>query len=67
MLIHHAKYHKPLPPYAEDYFAHICEKHSHMLFGFRESMITATIVAGRLRKRNRTVLTLNVEEVTARS
>ncbi len=39
----------------------------HILFGFHESMITATIVAGQLLMRDRILLTLDEEEITARS
>jgi putative selenium metabolism protein SsnA len=39
----------------------------HILFGFRESMITATIVAGRLLMQDRRLLTLDEEAITARA
>ena len=39
----------------------------HILFGFQESMITTTIVAGRLLMRDRKLLTLDEEQITARS
>jgi putative selenium metabolism protein SsnA len=39
----------------------------HILFGFHESMITTTIVAGRLLMRDRKLLTLDEEQITARS
>jgi putative selenium metabolism protein SsnA len=39
----------------------------HMLFGFHESMITATIVAGRILMRERKLLTLDEAEITAHS
>jgi putative selenium metabolism protein SsnA len=39
----------------------------HMLFGFHESMITATIVAGQLLMKDRTLLTLDEDEITAKS
>lgn len=38
-----------------------------MLFGFHESMVTATIVSGRLLMRDRELLTMDEEEVTARA
>lgn len=39
----------------------------HILFGFHESMITTTIVAGEVLMRDRRLLTLDEEEITARS
>jgi putative selenium metabolism protein SsnA len=39
----------------------------HMMFGFHESMITATIVAGQLLMKDRTLLTLDEDEITAKS
>jgi putative selenium metabolism protein SsnA len=39
----------------------------HILFGFHESMITMTMVAGRVLMRDRQLLTLDVEEITAHS
>ncbi len=39
----------------------------HILFGFHESMITTTIVAGKVLMRDRHLLTLDEEEITARS
>jgi putative selenium metabolism protein SsnA len=39
----------------------------HILFGFHESMITTTIVAGRMLMRDRILLTLDEEEITSRS
>jgi putative selenium metabolism protein SsnA len=39
----------------------------HILFGFHDSMITTTIVAGRVLMRDRTLLTLDEETITARS
>ncbi len=39
----------------------------HILFGFHESMVTATIVAGRLLMKDRTMLTMDPAEVTARA
>ena len=39
----------------------------HMLFGFHESMVTTTIVAGEVLMRDRELLTLNEAEITARS
>lgn len=39
----------------------------HMLFGFHESMITTTIVAGRILMRDRKLLTLDEAEITAHS
>jgi putative selenium metabolism protein SsnA len=39
----------------------------HILFGFHESMITATIVAGKLLMRDRVLLTLDEEQITAKS
>ncbi len=39
----------------------------HIVFGFHESMITTTIVAGRILMRNRQVLTLDEEAVPRRA
>jgi cytosine/adenosine deaminase-related metal-dependent hydrolase len=39
----------------------------HMLFGFRDSMVTATIVGGRLLMRDRQLLTLDEAEISARA
>lgn len=39
----------------------------HMLFGFHESMITTTIVAGRVLMRDRRLLTLDEAEITTHS
>jgi putative selenium metabolism protein SsnA len=39
----------------------------HILFGFHESMITTTIVDGRVLMRDRELLTLDEERITARS
>jgi putative selenium metabolism protein SsnA len=39
----------------------------HILFGFHESMITTTIVDGRVLMKERTLLTLDEERITARS
>ncbi len=39
----------------------------HILFGFRESMITTTLVAGRVLMRDRRLLTLDEDAVAARS
>jgi putative selenium metabolism protein SsnA len=39
----------------------------HILFGFHESMITTTIVAGKVLMRERNLLTLDEEQITARS
>lgn len=39
----------------------------HIVFGFHESMITTTIVNGRLLMRDRILLTLDEEKITARS
>lgn len=39
----------------------------HIIFGFHESMITTTIVAGRLLMRDRHLLTLDEEEIAARA
>ncbi len=39
----------------------------HIVFGFHESMITTTIVAGRVLMRNRELQTLDEEEITAKS
>ncbi len=39
----------------------------HILFGFQESMITTTIVAGKVLMRDRKLLTVDEEAITARS
>jgi putative selenium metabolism protein SsnA len=39
----------------------------HIVFGFHESMITMTMVAGRVLMRDRELLSLDVEAITARS
>jgi putative selenium metabolism protein SsnA len=39
----------------------------HMLFGFRDSMVTATIVGGRLLMRDRQLLTLDEAEISAQA
>jgi putative selenium metabolism protein SsnA len=39
----------------------------HILFGFHESMVTATIVAGQVLMKDRKLLTLDEEEVAARA
>ena len=39
----------------------------HILFGFESSMVTTTIVAGKVLMQNRQLLTLNEAEITARS
>ncbi|HSB89943.1 MAG TPA: putative aminohydrolase SsnA, partial [Anaerolineales bacterium] len=39
----------------------------HIVFGFHESMVTMTMVAGRVLMQNRELLTLDVEAITARS
>jgi putative selenium metabolism protein SsnA len=39
----------------------------HILFGFHESMVTTTIVAGNVLMKNRQLLTLDEEEITART
>jgi cytosine/adenosine deaminase-related metal-dependent hydrolase len=39
----------------------------HILFGFHESMVTSTIVAGRILMKDRQLLTLDEAEITARS
>jgi len=39
----------------------------HILFGFHESMVTATIVAGRILMQDRQLLTLDEEEITRRA
>jgi len=39
----------------------------HMLFGFRDSMVTATMVGGRLLMRDRQLLTLDEAEISARA
>jgi putative selenium metabolism protein SsnA len=40
---------------------------SHIVFGFNESMVTTTIVNGRVLMRDRVLLTLDEEAITARS
>jgi cytosine/adenosine deaminase-related metal-dependent hydrolase len=39
----------------------------HILFGFHESMVTTTIVAGKVLMRDRELVTLDEEAITARS
>ena len=39
----------------------------HILFGFHESMVTSTVVAGKALMHERELLTLNETEITARS
>jgi cytosine/adenosine deaminase-related metal-dependent hydrolase len=39
----------------------------HILFGFHESMITATIVHGQVLMKDRILLTMDEERITARS
>jgi hypothetical protein len=39
----------------------------HIMFGFHESMITTTIVAGRVLMRNRHLLTLDEEAIAVRA
>lgn len=39
----------------------------HILFGFHESMVTSTLVAGQFLMRERQLLTLDEEQITARS
>ncbi len=39
----------------------------HIIFGFHESMVTSTIVGGQMLMKDRTVLTLDEEEITARA
>jgi putative selenium metabolism protein SsnA len=39
----------------------------HILFGFESSMVTTTIIAGKLLMRNRQLLTLDEAEITAKS
>jgi cytosine/adenosine deaminase-related metal-dependent hydrolase len=39
----------------------------HIVFGFHESMITTTIVAGQVLMQDRTLKTLDEEQITARS
>jgi putative selenium metabolism protein SsnA len=39
----------------------------HILFGFHESMVTTTIVAGKILMRDRRLITLNETEITARA
>ena len=39
----------------------------HIVFGFHESMVTMTMVGGRVLMRDRQLLTLDVEQITARS
>lgn len=40
---------------------------AHIIFGFHESMVTTTIVAGEVLMRDRELLTLDEEEITAKS
>jgi len=53
-------YHPPTPLTTENLAAHI-------IFGFDESMVTTTIVGGEVLMRDRTLLTLDEEEITAKS
>ena len=39
----------------------------HIIFGFEASMVTTTIVAGKVLMQDRKLLTLDEEEITARS
>jgi cytosine/adenosine deaminase-related metal-dependent hydrolase len=39
----------------------------HIIFGFESSLVTSTMVAGKLLMHNRELLTLNEAEITARS
>jgi len=39
----------------------------HIIFGFESSMVTTTIVAGKILMRDRQLLTLDEQEITARS
>jgi putative selenium metabolism protein SsnA len=39
----------------------------HIIFGFQQSMVTTTIVAGKFLMKNRELLTLDEEEITARA
>ena len=39
----------------------------HILFGFNESMVTTTIVAGQILMQDRRLLTLDEEQITARA
>jgi cytosine/adenosine deaminase-related metal-dependent hydrolase len=39
----------------------------HIIFGFHESMVTTTIVGGKVLMKNRVLLTMDEEEVTARA
>jgi putative selenium metabolism protein SsnA len=39
----------------------------HIIFGFHESMVTSTIVSGQMLMKDRTLLTLDEEEITARA
>jgi len=39
----------------------------HIIFGFHESMVTSTLVAGKILMRERELLTLDEEKITARS
>jgi len=39
----------------------------HILFGFHESMVTSTMVAGKMLMRDRKLLTMDEEEITARA
>jgi hypothetical protein len=38
----------------------------HIIFGFQQSMVTTTIVAGKVLMKDRQLLTLNEEEIAAR-
>jgi cytosine/adenosine deaminase-related metal-dependent hydrolase len=39
----------------------------HIIFGFQQSMVTTTIVAGKVLMKDRLLLTLNEEEIAARA
>jgi len=52
---------KPATPLTADNLA------GHFVFGFNESMITATIVAGQVLMKDRVLLTLNEDEIKAKS
>jgi len=39
----------------------------HIIFGFQQSMVTTTIVAGKVLMKDRQLLTLNEEEIAARA
>lgn len=54
------EYHPPTPLTTENLAAHI-------IFGFDESMVTTTIVGGEVLMRDRVLLTLDEEEITAKS